>query len=268
MIYIGIPARDEAATAGILLWKIRKVMAELGRDYEILLLDDASDDGTAEAVERYRRALPVRVRRHEARRGYAASMEALARAAVAESAYPKRDVLVLLQADFSDDPAQIVPLVKRIEGGADVVIAGARNGPRGLAWARRFCVWARARLSLPPGIGDPLSGFRAYRIFVLKRALDTAAREPLLRTEGRASNVELLAWVAPFARRVDEEPAALRRDRLQRPARFRGGRLWRDLLRLYLRPVRFEGTPAPAPSRWRTHPRARGGGSRKRRRVG
>ena len=46
MIYITIPVHDEESTVGVLLWKIRNVMGEFGRDYEILVCDDASTDGT------------------------------------------------------------------------------------------------------------------------------------------------------------------------------------------------------------------------------
>ena len=44
MIYVCIPAHNEASTIGVLLWKIRKVMLEFGREYEVLILDDASTD--------------------------------------------------------------------------------------------------------------------------------------------------------------------------------------------------------------------------------
>ena len=47
LIYVCIPVHDEARTVGVLLWKIRNVMRELARDYELLVLDDASADDTA-----------------------------------------------------------------------------------------------------------------------------------------------------------------------------------------------------------------------------
>ncbi|NIQ55975.1 MAG: glycosyltransferase, partial [Gammaproteobacteria bacterium] len=46
MIYISIPAHNEERTAGVVLWKVRQVMSEFGRDYEVLFLDDASTDRT------------------------------------------------------------------------------------------------------------------------------------------------------------------------------------------------------------------------------
>ena len=77
MIYITIPVHDEARTVGLLLWKIRKVMAEFERDYEIVVFDDASSDSSAELLQRYSRRLPLRVIRSETRVGYAAALERL-----------------------------------------------------------------------------------------------------------------------------------------------------------------------------------------------
>ena len=75
MIYVCIPVHDEARTVGVLLWKIRRVMRELARDYEILVLDDASGDDTAAALGRYKKVLPLSVIRSDQRLGYARSLE-------------------------------------------------------------------------------------------------------------------------------------------------------------------------------------------------
>ena len=65
MIYICIPALNEARTIGVLLWKIRQVMDEFPRDYHVLVLDDGSTDDTREVLEPYLRVLPVTVLRNE-----------------------------------------------------------------------------------------------------------------------------------------------------------------------------------------------------------
>ena len=47
MIYICIPALNDAPTVGVLLWRIRQVMTEFRRDFHLIVLDDGSDPTTA-----------------------------------------------------------------------------------------------------------------------------------------------------------------------------------------------------------------------------
>lgn len=263
MIYICIPAYNEAGTAGVLLWKIREVMSEFARDYAILLLDDASTDATAEAVAPYARVLPLTVVRHRERLGYGASLEELLRLALSKCTHPKRDVAVTMQADFSEDPALLPALVKTIEGGADLVIAAMPGGegvPRTLAWLRRARRWLGRRLKIPAHISDPFSGYRAVRLVTVKRAYESAGGGPLVRHRGWVANLEWLARVAPLCRRIEEQSGALRRDRLQRPGRFRPWAVFGDLVRLLARPPRPSRAVLPGPpSGMRVRPAVRAG---------
>lgn len=255
MIYICIPALDEAHTVGVLLWKIRRVMAGFPRDYHLLVLDDGSTDDTQERLEPYTRVLPLTLLRNERTMGYAAALERLCREAVALSTHPKRDVVVVLQADFTESPDDIPALVKRMEGGADVVGTSVTEDERpeltrGARWGRRLLPWLLPRTALPSEAQDALSGFRAYRVLTLKRALADADGAPLLRRGGRAANAELLAAVAPHARRVESAEVALRHDRRERPSRFQAWGTARELweFRRTARPLPPSAPPAaPVP---------------------
>ena len=236
MIYICIPAYNEERTIGVVLWKIREVMADFERDYEVLVVDDASTDGTADVMEPYARIMPIRVRRHEKRQGYARSLEALIRAASDRTEYAKRDVVVTLQADFTDEPEDIVTLIKRIEGGADVVTGRVHLETTGtsrvMRWTRR--AWHGLLRQLRGGDveGDVLSGFRAYRVIALRKAIEEAGTGPLLTTEGWAANAELLEKVVPHSRRTEAVDVHLRYGRHQRASRFHPFRVSRELARL------------------------------------
>jgi glycosyltransferase involved in cell wall biosynthesis len=219
---------------GVLLWKVRKVMGGFGRDYRAVVLDDASTDGTDEVLRRYRHALPLTILRSEQRIGHGRSVERLLRHVVEVAKYPKRDCAVVLQGDFTENPEDIVGLVKIFEGGADIVAGatGAGDGeqPRGVRLARRFARVAMGRAYRNAPVSDPLSGLRAYRVIVLKKALRELVDEGhLVHGNGWAANLRLLDALAPHARRVGEAPLTMRYDLQIRPSRFQP---WGTLLSL------------------------------------
>ncbi len=235
MIYVCIPVHNEASTIGVLLWKIRKVMADFERDYEVVVLDDASTDETGEVLQRYVAVLPLQILREENRLGYAGALERLLRNVVKRAPYPKRDSIVTLQGDFTESPEYIIPLVKALEGGADVVAGvlerGASRVPRGVRFARLAAPWILGRAHRAAPVTDPLTGYRAYRVIVLKKALRDRGDAPLITGQGWAANLRLLGEVAPHARRVEEVGIDQRHDRRVRKSRFRALETLRELAR-------------------------------------
>ena len=134
------------------------------------------------------------------------------------------------------DPANIVALIKVLEGGADVVAGvetdGATVGTRSLRLTRWAAGWVlRGTLKSAP-ISDPLTGFRAYRVVVLKKALRASDETPLLNEPGWAGNLQLLGAVAPHARRIAETPLDSRPDLRVRESRFKSMPTLQTLLRV------------------------------------
>jgi glycosyltransferase involved in cell wall biosynthesis len=235
MLYICIPAYNEAPTIGVLLWRIRKVFEEYGREYEVLVLDDASTDGTAQTLAPYGKVMPLTVLRNEMRGGYGAALDSLARAASRRTRYPRRDAMLFMQADFTDRPEHIPELVKRFEGGADVVIA-EQNGspadaPKAVRRLRMLAPWLTRAFVRLPGVRDPLGSYRLFRIATVRELIKERGETPIVSTDGWTANVELLTRVAKHARRVETVPLEVRYDVRSRDTRVRPVAAAWDLLR-------------------------------------
>jgi len=250
MLYFLVPAYEEEATLGLLLYKIRQVMRDVRREYLAIVLDDGSGDGTAEVAERYRRFLPVQLLRHAENRGLGPSLDRLVREAVRHSHYPERDIAIVLDADFTWSPEAVPEMVRQIEAGADVVI-GSRLHPEaslaGLPFAKRLSariVSTVLRAVMPlPNVVDYGSTYRAYRIGTLKRAI-AAYQEGLLTTLDAAANVELLLRLGRLHPSIVEVPVRLQEEIRRRPSRHRWSRTVRGQLALTGRVDRVETPPA------------------------
>ncbi len=120
-VSVVIPVFNEEANVAALADKLHAALAGIGRDYEILLVDDGSRDATwarlKEAAARYPRFRLIRFRRNF---GQTAAMSAGIDAA-------KNDVIVTLDADLQNDPADIPMLLAEMEKNDYAVVSGWRK---------------------------------------------------------------------------------------------------------------------------------------------
>jgi glycosyltransferase involved in cell wall biosynthesis len=247
MLYICIPAFDEAPTVGLLLWRIRTVFEAHPREYEIIALDDGSSDGTEETLRRYEKVLPLTVLRNETRQGYGAALDTLARAAAKATRYPRRDAMIIMQADLTDRPEDLPELAKRFDGGVDCVVAeagpAAPSAPKEIRRLRRIAPWLMRRYVRVDGVSDPLGTLRLYRIAVIRDVIKEAGDARIVASAGWAANVELLARAAKFCRRLETVPLAPRYDLRPRATRVRW---FPDAVALYRFGVAYRAPRAPA----------------------
>ncbi|MCU0634544.1 MAG: glycosyltransferase family 2 protein [Gemmatimonadaceae bacterium] len=231
MLYFAIPSFDEAETIGLLLWRVRTVMATQGTEYEILVYDDGSRDATREVLTPYAKVLPLTVLHGSARRGTGAALDQLAREAARRTRYPRRDAVVFLQGDLTDRPEDLPELLRRFAGGADLVV-GERTvtgAPMGVQRVRTAERWLVRRLVRVDGLSDFTSAMRVVRLSAVRDAVAERRDRPLAHGEGPVAQLDLLLALLPHARRVDAVPVTPNFALRSRGSRLKG---WPDAIAL------------------------------------
>ena len=124
-----IPVYNEIECLPGLVEEIRQALDPTGRSYEVVLVDDGSSDGSSDWLDRAAGADPRLVVVHFARNaGQSAAFAAGFRAA-------KGEIVVTLDADGQNPPAEIPRLLEALTDGVDIV-AGYRATRRDSAWRR------------------------------------------------------------------------------------------------------------------------------------
>jgi dolichol-phosphate mannosyltransferase len=158
-----IPAHNEAPLIETTLEAVLAQLASEGMDHEVLVIDDGSTDGTADAVARVAaRDGHVRCIRNDGAHGFG---HAVRKGLELFSG----DAVVLVMADGSDDPRDIVLYYRVLEAGYDCAFgsrfmpgAVVRDYPPFKRVANRV-VNTGIRAIFRHGYNDTTNAFKAYR---------------------------------------------------------------------------------------------------------
>jgi dolichol-phosphate mannosyltransferase len=199
-VLVVLPTFDESANIERVLRRVRDALPDAG----VLVVDDASPDGTADIALRVGEEIGcVEVLRRPGKAGLGSAY----RAGFAWGMEHRWDAFVEMDSDLSHDPAALPALVAALDAGSDLAV-GSRYVPGGSIpnwrWHRRLLsrggnIYAAWALGL--GITDATSGFRAYRGSILE-AIDLGR----VRAEGYGFQIEMVHQVLENGGVVTEVP--------------------------------------------------------------
>jgi glycosyltransferase involved in cell wall biosynthesis len=162
VISIVIPLHDEERSIALLYDELWSALEPLRQDWEAVFVDDGSSDGSFAALTRlhdaYENVRVVRLRRNF---GKAAALQT-------GFAQARGDVVVTIDADLQDDPAEIPHLLVKLDEGFDLVSGWKqkRRDPLRRRFLSRVFNWVTGRVS-GLRLHDLNCGLKAYRAEVV-----------------------------------------------------------------------------------------------------
>jgi dolichol-phosphate mannosyltransferase len=162
MLSVVIPTYNEAGSVPKLAERLHAALG--ARDWELVIVDDGSPDGTADIAAALAPRIPTNVVRRAGKGG-------LASAVIAGFAAARGDTLVVMDADLSHPPELVPALVSAIEDGADLAVGSRYVAGGGVEdWPMKRQIVSRVAClmgsALVP-VRDATSGFFALRRSVI-----------------------------------------------------------------------------------------------------
>jgi glycosyltransferase involved in cell wall biosynthesis len=244
MLSILMPAYNEAQSIAENVCETVETMRGLGIDFEIVVVDDGSLDGTHTAAIDALRAWPECVRIVRCRRN-----KGKGNALICGTAYSKGEYVAFLDADMDLHPEQLENFFAIMNSaGADVVIGSKFHPQSKVEYPRLRRIYSffyfmlvRSLFGLP--VRDTQTGIKLFKREVLEKVL------PRVLVKRFAFDLELLANVHHFGYRIVEAPVVVNFNRVC--SRLRLPAVWNvfvdtlaifyrmRILRYYDQPKRF-----------------------------
>ena len=190
MLYsIILPTYNEKENLPIIFWMIQNDMNKANLDYEVIVVDDSSPDGTLQVAKSLQSAYGkdhVRIVSRPGKLGLGSAYIAGLKAA-------KGDRVVLMDADMSHHPKFIPTMVAAMDSTKASIVTGTRYRPNGgvMGWDNFRKLTSRtanflADFLLNPSVSDLTGSFRLYERDVIERLL------PQVTSKGYAFQMEII----------------------------------------------------------------------------
>jgi len=191
--FIVLPCYNEEQNIDLLIPHIDKTLRDY-IPYQIIAINDGSDDDTGQLLKHLSKQHPIEVLEHPKNKGLAATLQTGISAAVQRSS--DGDLIVTMDSDNTHDPAYILDMMK-VATEADVVVGSRymRNGrqmnvpPHRMILSRtiNFLIRKIANLS----VMDATSGYRCFKASALKK-LKKNMGQRFMESKGFEASLEIL----------------------------------------------------------------------------
>jgi len=159
-----VPVLDEEESIGPLHSSLKEALDSLGKEYEIVFVDDGSEDGSFQMLKSLYEGDREHIRVIQFRRNFGKTA-----ALTAGFRQARGDVVITMDADLQDNPAEIPDLLERLDDDYDLVVAWRHDRQDPLS-KRLPSKIANTAVSLLTGVKvhDLNCGFKAYRREVVR----------------------------------------------------------------------------------------------------
>uniref|UniRef100_UPI00358DFD9B dolichol-phosphate mannosyltransferase subunit 1-like n=1 Tax=Myxine glutinosa TaxID=7769 RepID=UPI00358DFD9B len=175
LLSVLLPTYNERENLPLAVYLLTKHLDASAMDYEIIIIDDGSPDGTLEAAEQLQKIYGSKriVLRPRARK------LGLGTAYIHGLHHAKGDFIIIMDADLSHHPKFIAEFIRKQREGDYDVVTGSRyiagGGVHG--WDLRRKIMSRganflAQILLQPGVSDLTGSFRLYKREVLQHLVE------------------------------------------------------------------------------------------------
>ncbi|KAK3605704.1 hypothetical protein CHS0354_013500 [Potamilus streckersoni] len=197
-----LPTYNERENLPIIVWLLVRYFTESGYDYEIIVIDDGSPDGTLEVAKQLEKIYGkdrIVLRPREKKLG-------LGTAYIHGIKHAKGNFVIIMDADLSHHPKFIPEFIKKQKEGNYDVVSGTRyignGGVYGWDFKRKLISRTAnyiTQILLQPGASDLTGSFRLYRKDVLEKLVKACV------SKGYVFQMEMIVRARQFGFSIGEE---------------------------------------------------------------
>lgn len=198
-----LPTYNERENLPLIVWLLVKYFGESGYNYEIIIIDDGSPDGTLEVAQQLQKIYgsdKILLRPREKKLG-------LGTAYVHGMQHASGNFIIIMDADLSHHPKFISEFIdKQKEGNYDIVSGTRYMGDGGVyGWDLKRKLISRganflSQVLLRPGASDLTGSFRLYKKEVLQKLVEHCV------SKGYVFQMEMIVRARQFRYTIGEVP--------------------------------------------------------------